>query len=376
MRAGFGLPPPERRIGLSAHDFAQGFCAPSVALTRSLRVEGAPTAPSRWLLRLDGFLGLLGVDLRSGGARYLGWQAALDQPDRYCAIQPPAPVPPLGSRPRRLSVTAVETWLRDPYAIYARFILRLNPLDALGAEVGAAERGQFVHAALDTFLRDIGAGWPADAYERLLAAGRAAYGTALERPGVQAFWWPRFERIARWFVETEGARRATLAESLTEIPGKLELTGLPGGPFWITAKADRIDRRRDGTLAIIDYKTGIVPTEKAVAAGLAAQLPLEALMAQHGAFEGLGAAVVGALEYWWLTGRDEGGAIRGLRDGPADAAVEAEAGLRRLIETFDDPATPYHSQPVAAAAPAFSDYAHLARVKEWSTAGADDENGG
>jgi ATP-dependent helicase/nuclease subunit B len=371
MRAAFGLPPPERRIGLSAHDFAQGFCAPRVVLTRAQRAEGAPTVPSRWLLRLDGFLALLDIDIRGDAPRWLGWQVALDQPAAYEPIRPPEPRPPFQARPRRLRVTAVETWMRDPYAIYAEHILKLKPLDDIGAEVSAAERGRFVHAALDTFLREIDGGWPEDALERLLAAGRAAFGIALERPTVQAFWWPRFERVARWFVAQEGERRGSLIESLTEIAGELVLHEPARGTFTIRAKADRIDRLGDGTLAIIDYKTGALPSQRETMLGIAAQLPLEALMAERGAFGGVGRSPVTALEHWWLNGRGEGGTIRPVAD-PDVATAEAEAGLLRLIDTFDDPATPYHSQPVAGTAPRYSAYAHLARVSAWATAMEDD----
>ncbi|MBX6322292.1 MAG: double-strand break repair protein AddB, partial [Rhodospirillaceae bacterium] len=373
MRAALGLPPPERRVGLSAHDFAQAFCAPRVALTRAERVEGAPTVPSRWLQRLDGFFGLLGIDVRSEAARWLAWQAALDEPPVYAPIRPPAPCPPPEARPRSLSVTDIEIWMRDPYAIYAEHILRLEPLEDIGAEVTAAERGRFVHAALDAFLRGLGGTWPEDALERLLAAGREAFGAALGRPTVRAFWWPRFERLARWFVAHEEERRALLAESLTELPGRVVFTEPAGGPFTLKAKADRIDRLKDGMLAVIDYKTGALPTARDQARGLAAQLPLEALMVRRGGFSGVAPAPIAALEHWWLTGRGEGGEVRPVRQPPDEAARAAEAGLLRLIAVFDDPRTPYHAQPVPTAAPRYSPYAHLARINAWAAAGDEDE---
>src|SRR5690606_20009946 len=51
MRAAMGLEPPERRIGLSAHDFAEGASAEEAVLSRALKVEGAPAVASRWWLR-------------------------------------------------------------------------------------------------------------------------------------------------------------------------------------------------------------------------------------------------------------------------------------------------------------------------------------
>ena len=366
MRARFGLPAPERRIGLSAHDFAQAACARRVVLTRAAKVEGTPTVPSRWLLRLDNLLKACGREWpKRNAASYLHWQGLLDHPDEIKPNEPPEPRPPVEARPRRLPVTQVETWMRDPYAIYARHILNLKALDPLDADPGAAERGQAVHKALDSFLREVGEEMPPDAYERLLAHGRAAFGAVLERPGVRAFWWPRFERIAAWFLEQEHARRQTCVTLATEVQASLALPG-PAGPFTLTAKADRIDRLDDGALAIIDYKTGALPLKREVERGMAPQLPLEAMLAQDGAFAGIAPAEVRELAFWRLSGGEPPGEIRRLNLDPAAAAEEAREGLARLIAAFDEADTPYLARPKPEAAPRYSDYEHLARVKEWS----------
>ena len=140
MLAQFGLPLPERRVGLAAHDFAQAFSAPSVVLTRAERVEGTPTVPSRWLLRLGNLLRGTGPETEMrGDTPWLRWQGLLDAPRDIRPVSPPAPRPPLGARPRRLSVTQVETWMRDPYAIYARHVLRLRALEPIDADPGAAD---------------------------------------------------------------------------------------------------------------------------------------------------------------------------------------------------------------------------------------------
>src|SRR5690606_15324021 len=134
------------------------------------------------------------------------------------------------------------------------------------ADPGAAERGTFIHQALDEFVRAFPKEMPPDALERLLALGRSAFGEALARPGVAAFWWPRFERIAAWFVAEELEYRETVAETQTELRGEIRIPG-PAGPFRLTAFADRVDRLRSGAVSIIDYKTGGVPTKKEIAAG-------------------------------------------------------------------------------------------------------------
>ncbi|MBV8654358.1 MAG: double-strand break repair protein AddB [Alphaproteobacteria bacterium] len=371
MRRAFGLPPPERAIGTAAHDFAQALGAPEVVMTRALRVEGAPTVPSRWLLRLETVLRAGGLDkLLQPPLDVLAWQALLDRAERRIDLPPPAPRPPLSVRPRRLSVTEIETWMRDPYGIYAKHILKLRALDPLDADPGAAERGILIHEALDRFVREHPGVLPQDAEAKLLAIGRAVFGTALTRPSVWAFWWPRFARIARWFVALEAERRGDLAESRGEIKGERRFAG-PGGTFLLSCKADRIDRRRAGGLVIIDYKTGIVPKRGDVDLGFSPQLPLEAAIAASGGFAGLAPDKVAALAYWRLIGGEVAGEVRPIAEDEATVETmiaEATAGLEALIASFDDPRTPYRAWPRPSHAPRFSDYAHLARVKEWSLA--------
>ncbi len=365
MLKAFGLPAPERRVGQAAHDFAEACMAPEAVLTRSRRVDGTPTVPSRWLTRLDAYLASRGLKFDLGRpATLLDWQALLDRAPRLPPARPPAPRPPVAARPRTLSVTAVETWMRDPYAIYARRILGLKPLDPLDADPGAAERGELIHAILERFQRRFPVELPADALPELLRLGEQAFAAALARPSVWAFWWPRFERIARWFIDTERALRGEGRLGVPESTGSLVVAG-PAGDFTLTARADRIDRLALGSLAIVDYKTGTLPTPKEVALGFAPQLPLEAAIAAAGGFEGI-AGPVAELAFWRLTGGDPPGEIRRVEGDPAQLAADALAGLRRLIALFDDPATPYESRPRPGYAPRYSDYEHLARVKEWA----------
>jgi ATP-dependent helicase/nuclease subunit B len=367
MRAAFGLPPPERRIGLSAHDFAQGFLAGETILTRAARIDGTPMVPSRWLMRLDAVLRAGGRERGLPAGHWLAWQDALDEPETIEAAPRPAPRPPIAARPRRLSVTQVETLMRDPYAIYARHILRLKKLPEIDEQPGAAERGTVIHRALEAFVRAYPKALPEDALERLLALGREQFRPFAARPGVAAFWWPRFERAARWFVETERARRPFLSECRGEASGGIEFAA-PGGKFRLTAKADRVDRFKAGGLAVIDYKTGRAPTQAEIETGLAPQMPLEAVIAAEGGFAGVAAAGVAALEVWVLSGGAQPGEVRPVRGDPAALAASAFEGLKRLVAAFDKPETPYVAMPGADAERVFSDYAHLARVKEWSVA--------
>ena len=362
MRRQFRVAVPERSVGIAAHDFAQAFGAPEVALTRAARQEGVPTVPSRWLLRLATVLRAAGLDtaLRPDEAiKFAGEQ--IDEPQRYRPLPPAAPRPPLAARPRRLSVTQIETWLRDPYAIYARHILDLQPLDELDAAPGRADLGSAIHEALDEFVHRWPRALPAEAEAELLEIGRAHFGAILSRPGAWAFWWPRFERIARWLVAEERAHRSSVVESLSECEGSLTLPAL-GGPFTLTAKADRIDRLAAGGFLLVDYKTGSLPLKKEVQLGFAPQLPLEGAILRDGSF-GAVAGAPATLEFWRLTGGVPVGERRPIGEDDPNKLIQSVLDrVRALIERFDDPATPYLAEPAPQWAPRYSDYRHLERV--------------
>ncbi len=379
MRKAFGLPPAERRIGLTAHDFAQAFCSRDVVLTRASRVEGTPTVPARWLVKLDKLLAQHGIDLRGvGAAEWLQWQALLDQPPgKPRPIAPPSPRPPVAARPRRLSVTEIETWMRDPYAIYARRVLNLREIDPLDASPDRAEYGSFIHEILDDFTARFPDKLPADAYGQLCGLGRERFETEFARPGQRAFWWPRFERIARWFVDTEERRRQGAQVLKSEAKGRLEFDG-PAGAFELNGVADRIDALADGTLRIIDYKTGAAPGAREVEGGFAPQLPLEAAIAAAGGFEGVKAAAVSELMFLRLTGSDPAGEEKPASKDKdaATLALEARAGLAALIANFDRADTPYEARPRPDVAPRYSAYEHLARIKEWASGGGGEGEGG
>ena len=366
MLSRFGLPLPERRIGQTAHDFVQAFSAPRVVLSRATRVGGTPTVPSRWLSRIENLV--QGTALEAAfrpDPRWRGWWSGLDGVAEPTPVEGPAPRPPVAARPRRLSVTAVETWIRDPYAIYARRILDLRPLDPLDAEPGAAERGTIIHEALERFVAAHPGDLPDDALERLLAIGHEVFLGTLARPGVRAFWWPRFQRIARWFVDFERRQRAAgMAVVATEVEGRIEISG-PAGPFELTARADRIDRRPGGDLRVVDYKTGQTPSWRQVKSGLVPQLSLEAAIAQEGGFQDVDAGAVGDLAYLRLSGGRQPGEEKVFADDVGAVAAEALDGLGRRIAAYDDPATPYRSRPRPMFIGRFGDYDHLARVKEW-----------
>lgn len=382
MRKQIGLPPPERRIGLSAHDFAQAACAPEVVLVTTERRGGQPAVRSRWLWRLQTLARGAAVAL-PGRADVLAWARTLDAPlpDPPTALKParrPEPRPPFEARPRELPVTSIERWVRDPYAIYARNILGLRALDPPDMPMDARARGTAIHAAFQAFAEAHEGGAPGEAaalFEQRLIA-------ELERAGVNEPAMAReralARRLAAWAADFEAERRTPGRRFLIEQGGRLDFQAA-GQPFTVTAKADRIELE-DGLGHVLDFKTGAVASRKQMEAGLSPQLTLTAAILMQGGFEGAGAVEPGELLYVRVTGRRTPGEVLSPLKSAATRADAEKAleGLIRRIVRFDDPDHPYRSWT----APQFisdrgtSDYDHLARVFEWHVTGAADEGAG
>lgn len=374
MREMLGLPSPERRIGLAAHDFAQAACAPEVILLHTERREGAPAVKSRWLWRLETLARGAGLAI-PGRTEVLDWARSLDAPGAYDPIKRPAPIPPVADRPREMAVTRVESLTRDPYAVWARDILKLFPMDRPDAQADARARGTAIHAAFERFALAYPDDVPPDAaaafaslyLEELLKAGLPHEAMAREAAlAVEAAAW-----VADLERERRDGRRITV-----ELKGTRTIQA-PGGPFTVTARADRIEVTADGHGHILDYKTGKAPSKKEVATGFSPQLTLTAAILEAGGFPDLGPLKPGDLTYLEITGRKPAGKVEtraAAGDESAEAAALALEGLHKLVARFDDPAQPYLSR----VAPQFvkarmSDYDHLARVFEWSTSGDEGE---
>ncbi|HEY4139895.1 MAG TPA: double-strand break repair protein AddB [Pseudolabrys sp.] len=380
MRQQLGLDLPERRIGLSAHDFAQALGANEVILSRAAKMAGAPTVASRFVQRLAAVAGEpLWKSALTRGEKYLAYARLIDTPETSERIKMPEPTPPLAARPRQLSVTDIENWLRDPYTIYAKHVLRLTPLEDIDTPPGASDRGTIIHGAVGDFAQKFPAALPKDALAQMLAFGEERFAKFADFPDAKAFWLPRFHRVARWLIETfEPARRAGIkalhAERYVRFPFKAG-----DNEFTLTARADRVEQLNDGTFAILDFKTGKPPTDPQVKSGLSPQLSLEAAMLRGGAFEGIPAgASVSQLVYVALRGGEPAGEDRIVNFKDSDANTEADNALARLkgvAARFALLETAYRPLAHPMWTTHYGDYDHLARVKEWSLTGGADEGG-
>ena len=380
MRHSLGLNLPELRIGLTAHDFAQLLGTREVFLTRATKLGGAPTVASRFLQRLGAVASEQWREVEARGEQYLGWARGLDESSGPAKPAPrPAPKPPREARPKRLSVTDIENWRRDPYSIYARYILELAPLDDIDTPPGARDRGTLIHGAIGEFTETYKDKLPNNPEEALIEIGKKHFAPLKDFPEASAFWWPRFTRIAKWFAAFEAARRADIAHLDIEIAGTREIP-LGSEKFTLRTRADRIERRKDGTYSILDYKTGAPPSASQVQTGLSPQLTLEAAILRGGGFKGIEAnSPVTQLAYVHLHGGPDGGNDKPVKFKDSTADTEADLAWARLVKfvmRFDDPATGYLSRET----PMFmrrggGDYDHLARVKEWSLSGGTDDDG-
>ncbi len=377
MRAQLGLSSPERRIGQTAHDFVQGFGAPEVVLSRAKKRGGAPTTPSRFLQRMEALAGEQIFDqLRARGADWLGLARQLDRTAPSPPLRRPAPAPDLALRPTRLSVTRIETLRRDPYAIYAEFILKLLPLPGLDQEPGAREIGTALHAALEQFCkRHPGGSLPENARDQLVELAREKLSAFRTDPEFLAFRWPRLLQGLDVFLAFEAERRPLIERVEVEAGGRLRIPLDDSSEFTLTATADRIELLKDGTAALVDYKSGRPPSNKEVGAGWSPQLTLEAAMLSSGAFHGVEMREV-SVAYYVPVGGGKDRPRRVAKDNEpfGDLVARHYDELVQLLSDFRDPKQAYPARPFPQFALRYNDYDHLARTREWSSSGG--EGGG
>lgn len=381
MKALTGLEPPERRTGLAAHDFQMALGMDRVVLTRAARAENAPTVPSRWLKRLETVLGKEAAQaLRERGNRYVRWSREIDAAPDVAFAERPCPKPPIAARPRRFSVTEIETLRRDPYAVYAKRILGLRPLEPLIRDPAAAERGTLYHDILAAFTLRGAPPADAGALAILETVARERFDEEELPPDIEAVWWPRLLAFLPKFIDWERGRDPYIAARHAEIAAR-PVTIAPTDAT-LSGRADRIDTLRDGSAVIIDYKTGSTPSRRQAHTLLSPQLALEAALLAQGGFSELGKVSASDLLYVRLRPRGDLDAESILKAGSGKAASEKTApGLAEeawsrlgdLIAHYDLPETGYLSRALPFRETDLTgDYDHLARVLEWSAGGGEE----
>lgn len=364
MRKRAGLLLPERRIGLAAHDFQQAIAAKEVVITRAIRDAESETVPARWLNRLTNLLsglpnqgGTVALNgMRARGQIWLDIAAALEAPTDQPALTPrPAPSPPIHVRPKQLSVTRIQTLIRNPYAIYAERVLGLRALDPLRAEPNAAQRGTVLHEVMEKFIAAGVADDAATARDDLLRLGDEVLNAHIPWPTARRMWRARLARIADWFIDGEHARQAEGIVAALEQRGAIRL---PNG-FELTAEADRIDRLNTGDLVVYDYKTGQVPTRKQMDA-FDQQLFLEAAMVARGGFTDLRGSVARVAHIGLGSSPKLSAHTVGLGD--TDQVIDE---LTQLIDAFEDRGLGYQARRAVYDTKVGTDYDHLSRFGEW-----------
>ena len=369
MRDHFFMPQPERQIGQMAHDFVQAFGAGKTYLTYSRRDGMTPAIPSRWILRLETIMKAVGLRPKDlADEPWQEWVTALDAVDKVTPFKKPLPTPPRAARPGRLSVTKIEKLIRDPYAIYALNILRLEPLPDVSEKPNAALRGSLFHAAIGDFFVQYPNELPEDAVNKLLILGEKHFEPYLDNKEVSGFWFSRFRRIAHWIIENEPALRGDAVKILAETSGELKFQ-IGDSSFTLSARADRIDRYPDGSAHIIDFKTGAVPSADQVAKKFSPQLTLEAAMIEQGAFIGFGRQQTRNLSYVSITGGVPAGEHKPIKLPVMDTARSHLQSLKDLLQDYQNEAQPYIPRFGFLLEEDKSEYDHLSRYYEWILSG-------
>ena len=352
----------DRNIGLSAHDLANALGGDEVLLTRARRDRSGPTVASRFLLRIKAYLGTQLATADDLGAL----TELLDRPTEQVPFAlRPKPMPSAEQRKVRLSITQFDQLKSDPFSFYAKTIMGLNVLEPVAAEPSYAWRGTLVHDILEKWFKEDDC-----APDALLRRADDLLSDPNLDPALRALWQPRVAAGLRWVAE-ETQRLIAQGRELTvaEVSGKTEIKGVK-----VKGRADRIDKLADGSLAIIDYKTGMPPKVKQVSAGYALQLGLVGLMAERGVIKGV-KGTASQFEYWSLaknkqrefgyietpTSKKDGDARVRADEFVAFALREAEAAIENWINgtaPFEAKLHPEYAN--------YEDYDQLMRLQEWN----------
>lgn len=332
MRQDVGIVSDVIQMSQEADDLRALLSLKEVFITRALRVDGSPSVPSRWLLRLQAFctqknVQLSSVDHYKEWARLI-WHEPLKKVNPLLRpLEKPMALPPLGARPKRLTISGLNLLKRNPYAFYVNSILKLNALKPLIHQLDALQFGVRLHQVLADalILEDSGSRLTHDV---LNALGGRIFASYTSSPLWRYFWQHRLNECFDHFL--------SLDKNLSYAPqkrfGEVKVTfpfHTDFGDFEIIAKADRLDLITPHGAVLIDYKTGRTPTASSIKKGEDIQLALEGVMVNEGAFRICDAQVTKGLEYWDLKNG------RRVSVEEVDTVIgNAESALIELLEQY------------------------------------------
>ena len=366
MRRALSLPSKKKTKAFANLHICQASTASKIVLTRSKVANGVQTTPAYHFARIENAAKKEGMHEAVDKSRY--WDHMGQNLEHKTLSIPqsrrPAPTPPISARPRTLSATQIERWMQDPYGIFVSTILKIRPLRSIDAKVNPSDYGRMVHQALERFLQTYPTNLPPNPYQKLLEFGQISFRKVRTQPEAYAFWWPRFERLARYFIDQENKSRKHITAAYAEVSGTTTID-LPSGPFTLTTRADRINIRVDRKVDIIEYKTGALPTTPKILNGSKPQLLLEALIILNNGFEEIDTRAINSIVSTQLSGALTAGNRRTIQKGISTKATELLSTIIELIESFDNENTPYYFVPHNDFAPQYNEFEHLARMKEW-----------
>jgi ATP-dependent helicase/nuclease subunit B len=356
MRRSVGFTDAQARMGQSALKFMNLFCAPDIMVSWSKEREGSPALPSRWLLQIFAVMEKNGLKREDYMQPACIWAQGLDRPSKLQPRTAPAPVPPLELRPKKLSLTEIRNWFNDPYSLFVKRILDLEPLDPIDHTIGAREWGTIIHEIIEKFLPRVDEADPLAVFNRIAENELALYSI----DPLQKMRWQ--QQLARIGQELLAVYQGQTAKSYGELPGHIT-RAIDGTDITIHGRADLISIEAD-RVTVTDFKTGTLSGEKDILAAKDPQLALLGLIAREGGFDGLKAADVDRLQYIGIKGRHDRVFEEKVFDNP-DTLIEANADkLMEMLVAFYRDKAPYHAEQAAGAR--YDTYEHLKRAAEWA----------
>ena len=368
MRKDAGLLLPERRIGLAAHDFQQAVGVKEVWITRSKRNSESETTPSRWLSRLINLLeglnsngGKLALDnMRIRGAQHLSLINELEKTRQIKKPCRPEPVPPVKVRPKKLSVTEIKTLIRDPYSIYVRRILKIEPLERLDKFSAYALRGIVYHSIFEKFM----VSWHDDAdldwhIEKLKETASDIIKVSTSNKILQKFWMKGINDISVSFINDERKRHQEATPIAFEQSGKLIIKDIN---FEISGKVDRVDLKKNGAAIIYDYKSGTLPSLKQQVS-YDKQLYLLSLILQKGGFKGITNFKIDTAYFVPIKPNAKEVQI----PTHLESLEEFELKLGKLLSAYLKPVTGFKARRALFLKEDYSPYDQISRYGEWDT---------